>query len=110
MIEWISETFSLLLRGANQLITALLRLGLVCIALVIVGACIRAAIKNPKNSLAMITFFALAMIVGFGIPLLASKYSDNDFIHIGSAIVGLVVAMKTIGLGERFYGDESEEA
>lgn len=110
MIEWISETFSLLLNGANQLLTALLRLGLVFIALLIIGACIRAVVKNPKNSLAMVLFFTLAMIVGFGIPLLTIKYSDNGALHIISAVAGLVAAMKTIGLGERFYGDKSEEA
>lgn len=110
MIEWVSETFSLLLNGANQLLTTLLRLGLVFIALVIVGVCIRAVFKNPKNSLAMVSFFTLAMVVGFGIPILAMKYSDNGVLHIISAIAGLVGAMKTIGLGDRFYGDESEEA
>lgn len=109
MIEWVSETFSLLFNGANQLLTFFLRLSLVFIALAIIGAFIKAIFKNPKNSLAMLTFFTLAMVVGFGIPLLAMKYSDSDALHIISLIAGLVAAMKTIGLGGRFYGDENEE-
>lgn len=67
------------------------------------------AIKKPKIATAMIVFFTLSITVGFGILLLAIKYTDNDFLHVLSAIIGLAACMKIIGLGEKFYGDKSDE-
>ena len=108
MIDWIVETFSLLWSGANQLLTVALRLGLVVFALLIVWSGISAVIENPKTSIVMILFFTVAMFVGFSIPMLAIHYSDNDLVHIISVVAGLVACMKTISLGERFYGDKND--
>lgn len=110
MIDWVVETFSLLLSGVNQLLTAALRLCLVAFVLLIVWACISAVIKNPKTSITMILYFTVAMVVGFGIPLLAIQFSDNDLVHIISAVAGLVACMNIISLGEKFFGDKNDKA
>ena len=93
--------------GAGGLLSPIAQgfLGLVFIFIIILLAI--EAIKKPKTAIVMVVFFTLSITVGFGIPLLAIKYTDNDFLHILSAIIGLAACMKIIGLGEKFYGNKS---
>lgn len=74
MIEWISETFNLLFSGANQLITAALRLGVVAIGLAIIWGYIRAVIKDPVTMIRGTFAVISALLVGFGSIIIIPKY------------------------------------
>lgn len=95
MIEWISETFSLLFSGANQLITAALRLGLVFIALVIVWGYVKAVLKNPIIMIRGTLAVAAMLIIGFGSILYIPRHIPLPIIvvWIGGWIVAYYVAV-----------------
>mgnify|MGYP001355585921 FL=1 len=95
MIEWISETFSLLFSGATQLIMAVLRLGLAFVALAITWAYIKAVLKDPvvmiRGTLAVIA----GLVIGFGSILYVPKHLPLPIIvvWIGGWIVAYYVSV-----------------
>ncbi len=94
MIEWISETFNLLFSGANQILVAALRLGIVFIALVIAWAYIKAVIKDPvvmvRGTIAVVSM----PIVGFGSILYVPDYLPlpTIIVWIGGWVAAYYVA------------------
>lgn len=95
MIEWISEIFSLLFSGANQIIAVALKLCLVFVGLAIAWGYIKSVLKDPITMLRGAAAVVAMMTIGFGSIIYVPKFIPLPVIivWIGGWIVAYYTAM-----------------
>lgn len=76
-------------------------LGLV--VLVVSGLLIVEAIKQPRVALIMIATFAVALLLGFGTPILITKVVNGTVGILVGGPLGLTLAMSVFSLSERIF-------
>lgn len=69
MIDWLITTLRMILDGTATLVAGTVRLGLVALALLILGAYIRALIKEPRAYIRGTFALIVALLIGIAFPL-----------------------------------------
>ena len=74
MIDWFQETVSLLLSGANDFLTAALRLVIVGIGIYLLYLYLRELARRPVIVVRVTAAIFAALFIGFTAPLYVNKY------------------------------------
>jgi hypothetical protein len=82
MLDWLVTAFRMIFEGVSSLIAGVTRLGVVVLVVVFVGAYIRALIKDPKTYVRGTLGFALAIIIGFGLPLVIAGITQANEVTV----------------------------
>ena len=82
MFDWLVTAFRMIFEGMSSLAAGVTRLGVVVLVVVFVGAYIRALIMEPRTYVRATLGFAIAMLVGFGLPLVMAGITQANGVTV----------------------------